>query len=233
MDCSAAADILNSQLRLDAVYYITRVLIPPLERIFNLVGADIRQWYDEMPKTIIPELVSPRKPKAAPPPTNADADETNIGGHFMSTQCLSCGEPASQSIEIGYTKINIFLTSVSIGICESCCFSTQDTIANLNFRIRTKEERVMNTHRVCASCAGSAPSEPIHCESIDCQWFYARRKAEAGLELVPLLTELSEEMEEIDASIDEDGEGEETVTDVFDLEYQSPYSSEDDMYASS
>jgi len=86
----------------------------------------------------------------------------------------------------------------------------------------------MNTHRICSSCAGSAPSEPIHCESLDCQWFYARCKAEAGLELVPLLAELSEEMEEMNADIDEDGEGE-----VCDLVYQSPYSSEDDMYASS
>ena len=100
-----AADLLTSQLRLDAIYYITRVLIPPLERIFNLVGADVRQWYDEMPKTLVPELVSPRKPKAMPPPT--EADETNIGGHFMSTQCLSCGEPAPQSMEIECTEIII------------------------------------------------------------------------------------------------------------------------------
>ncbi|KAG8419103.1 DNA polymerase zeta [Metarhizium acridum] len=26
-------------------------LIPPLERIFNLVGANVRQWYDEMPRS--------------------------------------------------------------------------------------------------------------------------------------------------------------------------------------
>jgi DNA polymerase zeta len=217
---------LNSQLRLDATYYITRVLIPPLERIFNLVGADVKQWYNEMPKTIVPELVSPRKPKAAPPPINTD--ETNIGGHFVSTQCLSCGEPASQSMEIEYTAMQIIFLTPSIGICDSCCFSTQETIANLNFRIRTKEDRAMNTHHICASCAGSAPSEPIHCESLDCQWFYARRKAEAGLELVPLLAELSEEMEVLDADMDEDGEG----GALFDLAYQSPYSSEDDMYAS-
>jgi len=90
----------------------------------------------------------------------------------------------------------------------------------------------MNIHRICASCAGSAPSEPIHCESLDCQWFYARRKAEAGLELVPLLAELSEEME-MDADVDKGGEGGRIVTDVLDLGYESPYSSEDDMYASS
>ena len=37
-------------MRLDAEYYISRTLIPPLERIFNLVGANVRSWYDDMPK---------------------------------------------------------------------------------------------------------------------------------------------------------------------------------------
>ncbi|GKZ31253.1 DNA polymerase zeta [Aspergillus brasiliensis] len=40
----------DPHLDLDADYYITKNLIPPLERIFNLVGANVRQWYDEMPK---------------------------------------------------------------------------------------------------------------------------------------------------------------------------------------
>ncbi|KAF8973932.1 hypothetical protein BDZ97DRAFT_1647924 [Flammula alnicola] len=165
----------NSQLRLDAIYYITRVLIPPLERIFNLVGADVKQWFNEMPKTIVAELVSPRKPKVVA--TSSSPDNMNLNEHFTSTQCLSCGEPAFQDL------------------CDDCLLSTQDTIANLNFRIRRKEERLMNAHRVCLSCTSSAPSDPIHCESLDCQWFYARRKAEVGMELVPLFAELSEELE--------------------------------------
>lgn len=37
-------------MRLDAEYYISKTLIPPLERIFNLVGANIRSWYEDMPK---------------------------------------------------------------------------------------------------------------------------------------------------------------------------------------
>lgn len=35
---------------LDAEYYISKTLIPPLERIFSLVGANVRSWYDDMPK---------------------------------------------------------------------------------------------------------------------------------------------------------------------------------------
>lgn len=90
----------RSQLHLDATYYITRVLIPPLERIFNLVGADVKQWYNEMPKTILPEIVSPKKPKAEAIPSSLD--RINIGEHFGSTQCLSCGEPASESGQVCY-----------------------------------------------------------------------------------------------------------------------------------
>ncbi len=52
--CVAPEDLLGggpaSHLRLDAEYYIAKNLIPPLERIFNLVGANVRQWYDEMPR---------------------------------------------------------------------------------------------------------------------------------------------------------------------------------------
>ncbi|EGC47812.1 polymerase zeta subunit [Histoplasma capsulatum var. duboisii H88] len=52
IDRCVAPEVLlhDSQLELDAEYYISKNLIPPLERIFNLVGANVRQWYDEMPK---------------------------------------------------------------------------------------------------------------------------------------------------------------------------------------
>ena len=49
--CVAPETLLNDAYsELDAEYYISKNVIPPLERIFNLVGANVRQWYDEMPK---------------------------------------------------------------------------------------------------------------------------------------------------------------------------------------
>lgn len=41
----------NKPYELDAEYYITRVLIPPLERIFNLIGVDVQGWYKQIPKS--------------------------------------------------------------------------------------------------------------------------------------------------------------------------------------
>ncbi|RXW22945.1 hypothetical protein EST38_g2912 [Candolleomyces aberdarensis] len=83
----------NSALQLDADYYITRVLIPPLERIFNLVGADVKQWYQEMPKLATVEHNSPRKARGL----SLSPGKPNIDEHFSNTQCFICGRPSVDS----------------------------------------------------------------------------------------------------------------------------------------
>lgn len=95
------------------------------------------------------------------------------------------------------------LTCHSTDLCEECCNASTETLANLNYRIRSREQRLKHAHEVCASCTNIALSDIIHCESLDCQWFYARRKAEIGMELVPLLADASEDLEEAICEIEE------------------------------
>jgi len=183
---------IRSQTNLDATYYITRVLIPPLERVFNLVGADIQQWFNEMPRTVVPEVVSPRKQKIMP---RESPDKRNINEHFLSMQCLACGEPAGQGGDV-YLIAGSIRSSYSLkGLCDACSISPQETIANLRTRIRKREERLVNAHLICATCTGSAPADAIRCVSLDCPWFYTRRKAEAETEVIPALEEILEELE--------------------------------------
>ncbi|KAF9091413.1 DNA polymerase zeta, partial [Mortierella sp. GBA35] len=40
----------NKDLRLNSEYYIRKHVIPSLERILQLAGADVKAWYDEMPR---------------------------------------------------------------------------------------------------------------------------------------------------------------------------------------
>jgi DNA polymerase elongation subunit (family B) len=40
----------DPSLRVNTQYYITKQIIPPLCRVFQLVGADIQTWYQRMPK---------------------------------------------------------------------------------------------------------------------------------------------------------------------------------------
>ncbi|KAF9914040.1 DNA polymerase zeta [Lobosporangium transversale] len=54
----------NKNLRLNGEYYIRKHVIPSMERIFQLAGADVKSWFDEMPRVqrVIPQLVSGQEP---------------------------------------------------------------------------------------------------------------------------------------------------------------------------
>ncbi|KAG7452885.1 DNA/RNA polymerase [Guyanagaster necrorhizus] len=179
-------DLLNNpHASLDAEYYISRVLIPPLERIFNLVGANVRQWYEEMPK-LKPageQPVSPSKKKAGP----EAVERFNIDEHFGSSLCLTCGSYAPE------------------GICDVCRMDTRATMAGVLNRINVVEKRFMETRKVCASCAQIPGSEEIRCESLDCPWLFARRKSESKLNTLDTLKDLIHDLE-LDALEDEEAE---------------------------
>jgi len=46
-------DLVKSRgnLRINSTYYITKQLLPALERLFSLLGADVRRWYLDMPRS--------------------------------------------------------------------------------------------------------------------------------------------------------------------------------------
>ncbi|EGN99381.1 hypothetical protein SERLA73DRAFT_90742 [Serpula lacrymans var. lacrymans S7.3] len=166
----------NRRLSLDGAYYISRVLIPPLERIFNLVGADVRAWYDEMPKTmkvdqVDPLSLSPRKNKGN------TTNKFKIDEHFQSSQCLHCGALAQE------------------GICDACRRDPQTVIPALLGRIYKAESRMLNTQQICVSCTASAAAEPIRCENYDCPWFFERTKAVSKSEFLEGLWGLMDDIE--------------------------------------
>ncbi|TRM66323.1 hypothetical protein BD626DRAFT_613855 [Schizophyllum amplum] len=160
----------NSQLRLDAVYYITRILIPPLERIFNLIGADVRYWYDQMPKVKDATQGSPKKsPRKGQPNIGLLDALVNIEDHFQDYTCLRCGAIAVE------------------GLCDDCLAMPQTAAADLLTMIRTHERRSLQVQSVCASCSRVPQAEAIQCESLDCPWLYARKRTEGKAEFLAAL----------------------------------------------
>src|SRR5271156_7053184 len=89
IDRCVAPEVLlhDAQSELDAEYYISKNIIPPLERIFNLVGANVRQWYDEMPK-----YQRIRRIEAALVPDAAEAGLTKktLESYMKSSTCIVC-----------------------------------------------------------------------------------------------------------------------------------------------
>lgn len=80
--CVAPEELLhNTHVSLDSEYYISKNLVPPLDRIFNLMGASCRAWYDEMPKV-----------RRVHRPDPASVKKT-LESYLSSASCVVCGTP--------------------------------------------------------------------------------------------------------------------------------------------
>jgi DNA polymerase zeta len=46
----------GSPYRLNELYYIMKQIIPALQRVFGLLGADLNKWFNEIPRPIRPTV---------------------------------------------------------------------------------------------------------------------------------------------------------------------------------
>lgn len=142
----------DAQLELDAEYYINKNIIPPLERIFNLVGANVRQWYEEMPK-----VQRIRRIEGA---TGKDARKT-LESYMKSSVCIVC---------------RTRLVDTDEPVCSTCMQQAHISLFTLKSRLRQAEKRVLNLQDVCRSCMGVPFGDEIKCDSKDCPVFYSRTR---------------------------------------------------------
>jgi DNA polymerase zeta len=188
--CVAPEELLaNPHVQLDAEYYISKNLIPPLERIFNLMGANVRQWYDEMPK-----VQRIRRLDAAGIGGGGFGAKKTLESYMRSTSCVVCGVKMTKSASSS-SRSNLFGNARSkpnpaaddLPVCERCCADVSGSIASLEARLRDERTRFMDVRRVCQTCAALSPLDDVPCDSKDCPVFYtrmkqgARMRAEQGL----------------------------------------------------
>ncbi|OLN86021.1 DNA polymerase zeta catalytic subunit [Colletotrichum chlorophyti] len=154
--CVAPEDLLNdSHSQLDAEYYISKNLIPPLERIFNLVGANVRQWYDEMPKV--------QRIRRVDHTLGAGVAKKTLESYLKSASCVSC---------------NVKLQVEGV-LCSKCEQDAPSSLFNLQTRLNQEERKYMAIVRVCRSCAALPAADEVPCDSKDCPVFYSRVKQRA------------------------------------------------------
>lgn len=158
IDRCVAPEVLlqDAQLELDWEYYISKNIIPPLERIFNLVGANVRQWYDEMPKfqrirRIEGAMASERKDGLV---------RKTLESYMKSSTCIVCRESLDGDS----------------AICNSCLDQSAHTELLLRARMGRAERRAGQLVNICRSCSGLGWTEPVKCDSKDCPVFYSRAR---------------------------------------------------------
>ncbi|KAF1966944.1 DNA polymeras-like protein zeta catalytic subunit [Bimuria novae-zelandiae CBS 107.79] len=173
----------NDHLELDAEYYITKNLIPPLERIFNLVGASVRQWYDEMPK--VQRIRSITLPLHHQQPI----DNTTIGegipnhsktleGYMKSSTCLVCRSKLPPLLS-RHHETDAY---VRVPVCKDCLRKPARALFGLKTIIWKNEKRLKQVDTICRNCSNLAWGEEIRCDSRDCPVFYTRNRQRAKLD---------------------------------------------------
>jgi DNA polymerase zeta len=163
IDRCVAPEVLlqDAQLELDAEYYISKNLIPPLERIFNLVGANVRQWYDEMPK-----FQRIRRVEGVTVADGRDAvARKTLESYMKSSTCIVCRESLDGDSPV----------------CSSCFEQSPHTALVLRARITKAERKAAQLHEICRSCSGLAWMEEVKCDSKDCPVFYSRTRQMADM----------------------------------------------------
>jgi len=147
----------DAQLDLDAEYYITKNIIPPLERIFNLVGANVRQWYDEMPKVQrIRRLDTSKETKIM---------KRTLESYMRSSSCVICRAK---------------LVDATGSLCKECLQRPHLTLLGVVSRLQRAEKRVVDLEAVCRSCMGVSAVDEVSCDSLDCPIFYSRTRDAAN-----------------------------------------------------
>lgn len=182
--CVAPEDLLsNDHCTLDAEYYITKNLIPPLERIFNLVGANVRQWYDEMPKVQRIRRIDNKNNNIVLGGNGADGltrKRFTLESYLRSASCAVCGTKMKISGG-GGNNAERDRDKDDVALCGKCKRDAPGSLFKLQSRLHAEEKRVAEVVQVCQSCAALSPLDEVSCDSKDCPVFYTRRKTEAKL----------------------------------------------------
>ncbi|SCV02514.1 LAME_0H02234g1_1 [Lachancea meyersii CBS 8951] len=166
----------NESFELDSTYYITKTLIPPLQRFFNLMGVDVTRWYVEMPR--FQDM------------TYNQAKEGKLPEFMRSTLCFNCKK------EIKKRTNNI--------LCAECMLQKSATVTSLLQEDRAVKRQLGSILTVCRSCCAPLTKNlqddmskiVTKCDSQDCPVYYSRIKYKGysntarAQQLLRLLSEL-------------------------------------------
>ncbi|KAK1386104.1 DNA polymerase [Heracleum sosnowskyi] len=152
---------INSPFKLNDLYYIKKQIIPALQRVFTLVGVDLNQWFQEMPR--------PEQKVFGKHQLNAlNPNRTRIDSYYLSKHCIVCGE----------------LVQASTYTCGKCS-KYEATVATVMVGRTSKLEReIQHLADICRDCGGGdwIVESGVKCTSLACSVFFERRKVQKELQ---------------------------------------------------
>ncbi|XP_073076871.1 DNA polymerase zeta catalytic subunit isoform X3 [Manis javanica] len=152
----------DSALRLNTTYYITKQILPPLARIFSLVGIDVFSWYHELPR--IQKATSSSR-------SDPEGRKGTISQYFTALRCPVCDDVTQH------------------GICSTCRSQPQQVAVVLSQEVRELEHKQEQLAKVCKNCAGCF-DQHIPCVSLNCPVLFKLARVNRELCKAPYLRRL-------------------------------------------
>ncbi|XP_014446526.1 DNA polymerase zeta catalytic subunit isoform X2 [Tupaia chinensis] len=149
-------------LRLNATYYITKQILPPLARIFSLIGIDVFSWYHELPR--IQKATSSSR-------SETEGRKGTISQYFTTLHCPVCDDLTQH------------------GICSKCRSQPQHVAVILNQEIREMERKQEQLVKICKNCTGCFDRH-IPCVSLNCPVLFKLSRVNRELSKAPYLRQL-------------------------------------------
>ncbi|XP_031203625.1 DNA polymerase zeta catalytic subunit isoform X2 [Mastomys coucha] len=149
-------------LRLNATYYITKQILPPLARIFSLIGIDVFSWYQELPR--IQKAASSSR-------SELEGRKGTISQYFTTLHCPVCDDLTQH------------------GVCSKCRSQPQHVAVILNQEIRELERKQEQLVKICRNCTGSFDRH-IPCVSLNCPVLFKLSRVNRELSKAPYLRQL-------------------------------------------
>jgi DNA polymerase zeta len=170
-------------MRLHSTYYITRQIIPALDRLFSLMGVDIKSWYEEMPKR---SRVGWRQYyHCSRRDSKGKARNQTIDSFYGTRFCLVCEtglinyqkKQSTKRLAIPDTSSEAIATF----ICKNCQKDPQQTTVWLYERYRDVGNHLKVMEQVCMHCVfGCHTNHSLAdcCNSLDCGVMFTRKRVQ-------------------------------------------------------
>ncbi|KAJ3155914.1 DNA polymerase zeta [Geranomyces variabilis] len=181
--------LFSRNLRLHGQYYVERMIIPAISRVFNLVGVDVLSWYRDMPKIIAAtrftasQLMQEQNDTRGPAATLL-AGRT-IDQYYVARHCVVCHALVAKPGRGGGAGDGGGNGGGDTTLCASCRADKPTTAATLAMRSSAAQRAHAQIQSVCRSCTGHATALDADsaCISLDCPVFFARLKANEAARL--------------------------------------------------
>ncbi|KAF6205856.1 hypothetical protein GE061_020030 [Apolygus lucorum] len=152
-------------IHINAEYYITKVILPPLQRCFTLLGVDTFSWYKSLPRV--------RKAQRRLIP-KAKTQKSTLSQFFATVNCIICHEVSTTAV------------------CSKCQSNEQLVMAVVSRNISRIQRKAFLLNKVCSSCCGRP--DDLLCDSLNCPVYYRKCLSNVGLREMEFLTNALSEL---------------------------------------